>query len=104
MRNSDVTELQARLTAEGHYNGPVTGFFGPLTHAAVISYQTAHNIQPNIGYVGILTRTALNEGSQAPQLQVAAAVGGAELSGQIQSQIDVLLQMIRDLQARLLTQ
>ena len=54
-----VTQLQLRLTKEGVYSGPITGYFGPLTEAAVKSYQTAHGLQP-LGNVGPGTRAALN--------------------------------------------
>lgn len=62
MRGEDVTELQKRLTTEGFYSGPVTGFFGPLTQQAVIAYQKAKGITPAIGYVGVKTRAVLNDG------------------------------------------
>ncbi|MDO8523404.1 MAG: peptidoglycan-binding protein, partial [bacterium] len=62
MKDSDVSELQNRLTKDGIYFGPVTGYFGPLTLAAVKAYQAAH---PAIGYVtgfvGPLTRAELNK-------------------------------------------
>ncbi|MCR4328620.1 MAG: peptidoglycan-binding protein [Patescibacteria group bacterium] len=56
---SDVTALQNRLTKEGYYTGPVTGFYGSLTKAAVKEYQTAHGITP-LGNVGPSTRASLN--------------------------------------------
>jgi len=99
MRHSDVTELQNRLTEEGVYNGPVTGYFGPLTRAAVVRYQLAHNITPAVGYVGPLTRSALNAGANN-----AAAAGSALTAGQrsaMQGQIDQLLDLVRGLMARL---
>ncbi len=58
-RGDEVTALQQKLTVLGIYSGPVTGFFGPLTAAAVKAFQIAHNIDPK-GYVGPATRTALN--------------------------------------------
>lgn len=51
--NNDVTQLQRRLEVID------TGWFGPLTKAAVKQYQSANNI-PNTGYVGSLTRARLN--------------------------------------------
>lgn len=54
MRNADVIELQRRIAVT-----PQTGYFGPLTLAAVIRYQKAHGITAT-GYVGPLTRGALN--------------------------------------------
>lgn len=63
-RGSQVTELQNRLTQLGFYNGPVTGYFGVLTRAAVIKFQAAHNI-PQLGVVGPMTRAALNKPSDS---------------------------------------
>ncbi len=60
-QNAEVTLLQQRLTALGFYTGPITGYFGPATEAAVAKYQTAHNI-PAKGYVGPDTRSVLNSG------------------------------------------
>ncbi len=57
--NRDVTELQKRLMKEGYFIGPITGYFGPITFAATQSYQSAHGI-PSTGFVGPLTRGALN--------------------------------------------
>lgn len=58
----DVMELQKRLRTEGFFTYPTdTGYFGPITFAAVKAYQAAH---PEIGYVtgfcGPLTRGVLN--------------------------------------------
>ena len=57
--SNDVTELQKRLTALGDYSGPVTGYFGSLTQAAVEKFQGQHDID-QVGYVGPGTRAALN--------------------------------------------
>jgi hypothetical protein len=58
--SNDVVELQKRLIAEGYLPITVpTGFFGPLTLAAVKKYQAGHGIIQT-GYVGPLTRGALN--------------------------------------------
>jgi peptidoglycan hydrolase-like protein with peptidoglycan-binding domain len=53
--NSDVAELQKRLSVY-----PQSGFFGPLTLAAVIKYQKANGITPAVGFVGPITRAKLN--------------------------------------------
>lgn len=60
-RGQQVSELQQSLTTLGFYNGPVTGYFGPLTRAGVIKFQKAHNIFPQVGYFGNLTRGKLNQ-------------------------------------------
>ena len=62
-RNSSsdaVVQLQERLRAEGFFTFPTsTGFFGPITFAAVQAYQRAHGIRAT-GFVGPLTLAALN--------------------------------------------
>lgn len=55
----DVSELQKLLTTLGYYQGPITGYYGPLTMAAVRAFQAANSI-PQTGYVGPLTLAALN--------------------------------------------
>jgi peptidoglycan hydrolase-like protein with peptidoglycan-binding domain len=57
---TDVTELQKRLTALGIYSGPITGYYGSLTTAAVMQFQSAHGIT-QAGYVGPSTRAALDQ-------------------------------------------
>ena len=56
---TEVTELQKRLTSEGVYSGPITGYYGSLTVSAVKAYQVLHNLSP-LGNVGPGTRSALN--------------------------------------------
>lgn len=58
-RGAEVIELQTRLTMLGYYSGPITGYFGQLTKAAVIRFQAAHGL-PSTGFVGPLTRQMLN--------------------------------------------
>ncbi len=53
--------LQSRLIAEGHLNlSTPTDQFGPLTEAALIAYQRAKGITPASGYYGPLTRAAMS--------------------------------------------
>jgi Ice-binding-like/Putative peptidoglycan binding domain len=71
MSGDDVVQLQERLRAEGFFTYPTsTGYFGPVTLAAVKAYQTAHNIVPASGFVGPLTIAELN--STAPATTVAS--------------------------------
>ncbi len=65
MRNNDVSELQKRMNLEVGTSLPGTTYFGSLTRTAVKSYQTMKGITPVSGYVGPLTRAALNN-STAP--------------------------------------
>ena len=60
-QDAQVTALQQRLTADGLYAGPITGFYGTLTETAVEKFQSAHGITVK-GYVGPATRAALNAG------------------------------------------
>lgn len=61
-RGDDVTELQNRLTKEGMYSGPITGYFGQMTQKAVTAYQSKMGVFAT-GFFGPLTRAQLN-GSQ----------------------------------------
>ncbi|MDP1709355.1 MAG: peptidoglycan-binding domain-containing protein, partial [Candidatus Komeilibacteria bacterium] len=57
---TDVRELQTRLTAEKVYSGPITGFFGAQTRAAVKLYQKNHGLS-QVGVLGPATRALLNK-------------------------------------------
>jgi hypothetical protein len=56
----EVTQLQKRLTSEGVYSGPITGYYGNLTVAAVKKYQKSKKLD-QLGNVGPGTRAALNK-------------------------------------------
>lgn len=60
-RSDEVTELQNRLTAEGVYTGPITGYFGSLTAQGVKNFQKKYGIS-QVGMVGPQTRAKLNSG------------------------------------------
>jgi peptidoglycan hydrolase-like protein with peptidoglycan-binding domain len=57
-RGTAVTNLQNRLKALGLFTGPVTGYYGDLTEAAVRNFQRSRNIQVN-GIAGAQTQAAL---------------------------------------------
>lgn len=59
-KGTDVTALQQALAQEGIYDGPVSGYFGALTQAAVQAFQKAHSLSP-VGSVGPQTRALLNQ-------------------------------------------
>ena len=59
--DAEVVTLQTKLTEAGYFNnGPITGYFGDITRAAVIKYQKANGISP-VGFVGPATRELLNK-------------------------------------------
>jgi peptidoglycan hydrolase-like protein with peptidoglycan-binding domain len=54
MKNAEITKLQEKLMVV-----PASGYFGPLTMAAVKKFQTANGIEA-VGQVGPATRAKLN--------------------------------------------
>ena len=52
---NDVTSLQEFLHDEGHFSANATGYFGPLTAAALARWQTSQGVE-GVGVVGPLTR------------------------------------------------
>jgi len=68
MKNDqEVLRLQQFLTAQGLYNGPVTGNYLSLTESAVKAFQERENIAPQSGYFGPLTKARANQIIQAEQ-------------------------------------
>ncbi len=72
IRGKDVKALQQTLNCLGFTlaqtgagsNGHETTYFGKVTKQALINYQTAHNIAPNVGYFGPITRESLENNSK----------------------------------------
>jgi hypothetical protein len=94
-RGADVDALQQVLIDEGFLaiEAP-TGYFGALTKAAVVKYQTAHGITPQSGYVGPKTRTVLNAGTTPTMSDEQRSLLIAELEAKLEAllaQIRVLL-------------
>lgn len=60
-KGADVNALQQILIDGGYLNiAAPTGYFGNATKAAVIAWQKASGISPAAGYVGSISRAALN--------------------------------------------
>ncbi len=57
-KGADVTALQDTLKAGGYMSASATGYFGALTKAGVIAWQTAKGITPAAGYFGAKSRAA----------------------------------------------
>ncbi|MGA2842233.1 MAG: peptidoglycan-binding domain-containing protein [Steroidobacteraceae bacterium] len=69
---SEVTALQQILNQEGYLSVSPTGYFGPLTEAAVTAFQTANGLEA-VGEVGPLTRALLNSLAQPGNVQTSVA-------------------------------
>ena len=59
---ADVTALQDYLTGTGDFTfgGGSTGYFGPITQAAVSSWQASNGVSPTAGYWGPLSQAQYN--------------------------------------------
>jgi len=103
MEGNDITELQKRLTVEGVYSGPITGYFGQLTLQAVKTYQSKVGVSAT-GFVGPLTRGQLNT-SQVAGASTANVEALRTQIASIQAQLITLIQqLIQMLQADLQAQ
>lgn len=92
-QSSSVTSLQTWLTQNGYYSGPITGYYGSLTRAAVENFQTAHSISAT-GYVGPLTLAALNANES-----VTSTSGNASEIAQLQAELNSLLAQIQAIES-----
>ncbi|NET07617.1 MAG: peptidoglycan-binding protein [Symploca sp. SIO2B6] len=63
-RGSSVSSLQRKLKLSGYYNGPITGYYGSLTQAAVGRFQSSRGLSPD-GVAGPQTLSALESGSRS---------------------------------------
>ena len=57
-KGADVTALQDALKAGGYMSASATGYFGALTKAGVMAWQTAKGVSPAAGYFGPKSRAA----------------------------------------------
>ena len=80
-QGAEVTELQKKLKALGFFSGEATGYFGPMTRTAVITFQTSKGLSP-VGNVGPQTRAALNSDAATSPAPV-PATGTVSLEAQI---------------------
>lgn len=112
--NSDVKELQEFLLDKGFYTGNATGNFLSITLKSVKAYQRSIGLS-GTGYVGILTRTAINDelaielsesntestaetGTTPPTPTPQATTNDVIIA--LQAQIALLLQQVQAMQAQ----
>ncbi|MDE2001729.1 MAG: peptidoglycan-binding protein [Patescibacteria group bacterium] len=98
-RGADVTDLQNFLTDQGAYSGPATGYFGPLTEAAVKKFQSDNDIAPAAGYFGPLTRALANDRLSKAASAVAATQAPTSVADQIKSLQDMIAQLLAQVAA-----
>lgn len=91
-RSEDVKDLQRQLKAAGFNPGPVDGWFGPKTQAAVRAFQHSRGIAVD-GWVGPQTWAELDEVGGGG----AAANGGRLTQGASGPQVKELQQMLQSL-------
>lgn len=77
---SQVRVVQQRLRDWGYYNGPVTGYYGELTKAAVIRFQKKHGLNSE-GYLGPLTLEKI--GIYVPTSTTSSFKGGTDYDSTI---------------------
>ncbi len=59
-KGAEVTALQSFLNGKGFLSVAPTGYFGPMTKAALAKYQASVGISPASGFFGPITRANLN--------------------------------------------
>jgi peptidoglycan hydrolase-like protein with peptidoglycan-binding domain len=77
-----VTQLQTLLSKQGFFSGAPSGYYGPLTTAAVKKFQAAHGLD-QLGVVGPLTRAALNASFSGSQTQTATSTPASSGDGYV---------------------
>ncbi len=80
--DTEVSDLQNVLIAQGLFSGSATGYYGPLTEKAVRAFQRAHNLT-QLGVVGPGTRAALNalSGSGSSSTPASSSTAAASNDG-----------------------
>jgi len=110
MRSEQVRILQQYLNTDDSIGFPassITGYYGPMTRAAVAGFQAKHNIEQT-GLAGSITRAKLNalyglSGTQTVQIQPAANVASMTeaqkqvLIQQLQQQLAILTQQLQEI-------
>lgn len=76
-----VETLQNQLTSLGYYDGPITGFFGPLTETALIQFQRDKGLMAD-GIVGNATQSAIDSAMQSQSSSQSVQTASASTSSE----------------------
>lgn len=76
--SSEVKNLQTFLSQQGHFKGVASGNFLSATTEAVKAFQKSKNL-PVTGYVGPMTRAAINNTSADALLSLTSLKGGEKI-------------------------
>ena len=77
-----VETLQNQLTTLGYYDGPITGYFGPLTETALIAFQSAKDLVTD-GVVGNATQAAIDSALQSRSSASSTSTAAASTSATV---------------------
>jgi len=89
---AQVTALQSYLNARGYMSHIPTGYFGPLTYQAVVSFQSSYGI-PATGFVGPITRgqiQSLTCGGNPPPVSSVSILSINPSTAAVGTQISIL--------------
>lgn len=88
--NGEVSKLQQFLAENASYTGPITGYFGPMTEAAVQRWQAARGIVSSglpdttgYGYVGPRTRAAMTCSSVGAPMATSFSTAPAQAQSEV---------------------
>ena len=89
-----ITMLQDFLRAEGHFTVASTGYFGPVTMAALKSYQTANGLTPT-GTLDTATMAVIQSEAASGEVVVDAAM--ARYPGEVPGVLAAVKAILADL-------
>ncbi len=87
MRSAAVKQLQQQLDKVGTFNGPTTGYYGPITKGAVAAFERSHGLRAD-GIADPVTRAAIAKAA-TPSVVLKEGMTGARVT-KLQAQLQRL--------------